>query len=95
MEPLVITPTLMAAHAVPTIALSALLALAMLTAAALKGWQGWLSLKARELDLRAGTAAAHSADEPDVGPGTVARIELADLKERIRKLEAIASGVDL
>ncbi len=99
MEPLVITPTLMAAHAVPTIALSALLALAMLTAAALKGWQGWLSLKSRELDLRAGTAAAHSAphpaDEPDVGPGTVARIELADLKERIRKLEAIASGVDL
>ncbi len=26
---------------------------------------------------------------------TAARIELADLKERIRKLEAIAAGVDL
>jgi hypothetical protein len=94
MEPLVTAPALMAPHAVPTIALSALLALAMLTAAALKGWQGWLSLKSRELDLRAGPA-AHHHDEPDVGPATVARIELADLKERIRKLEAIASGVDL
>ncbi|WP_241127154.1 hypothetical protein [Novosphingobium terrae] len=98
MEPLVTAPALMAPHAVPTIALSALLALAMLTAAALKGWQGWLSLKSRELDLRAGPAAhaPHDASyEPDVGPATVARIELADLKERIRKLEAIASGVDL
>lgn len=94
MEPLVIAPTMMAAHAVPTIALSALLAVAMLTAAALKGWQGWLSLKSRELDLRAGPA-HHDSFEPDVGPATAARIELADLKERIRKLEAIASGVDL
>jgi hypothetical protein len=28
-------------------------------------------------------------------PNASARIEIADLKERIRKLEAIASGVDL
>ena len=28
-------------------------------------------------------------------PGTAARIEVADLKERIRKLEAIAAGVEL
>ena len=29
------------------------------------------------------------------GPSASARIEIADLKERIRKLEAIAAGVDL
>ena len=98
MEPLVTSPVLAAPllatpHAVPTIALSALVGLAMLILAALKGWQGWLALKERELDLQ-----SHSHDrapEPDAGPSTVARIELADLKERIRKLEAIASGVDL
>jgi hypothetical protein len=28
-------------------------------------------------------------------PESMARIEIADLKERIRKLEAIASGVDI
>jgi hypothetical protein len=28
-------------------------------------------------------------------PNAGARIEIADLKERIRKLEAIAAGVDL
>jgi hypothetical protein len=70
------------------IASSALLAVAMITAAALKGWQGWLSLKAREID--------HLRPAPDVGnPSGMARIEIADLKERIRKLEAIAAGVDL
>ena len=70
------------------IASSALLAVAMITAAALKGWQGWLSLKAREID--------HLRPAPDAGnPSGMARIEIADLKERIRKLEAIAAGVDL
>ena len=62
--------------------------LGIVVAAALRGWQGWLDLKTRELDrhqpqLEFGVGA---------GPG---RIELADLKERIRKLEAIAAGVDL
>jgi hypothetical protein len=95
MEPLVSSPLWLAApHVVPTIALSVLLGLAMVVHAALKGWQGWLALKERELDLR--PHLPHSAlDEPDAGPATAARIELADLKERIRKLEAIASGVDL
>jgi len=96
MEPLVTSslPWLAAPHVVPTIAVSTLLALAMVIRAALKGWQGWLTLKERELDLRRqGTPA--SAGEPDSGPSPAARIELADLKERIRKLEAIASGVDL
>lgn len=65
-----------------------LLGLGMVTGAALRGWQGWLDLKRRELDQRSA----------EFGPGLAGgtgRIELADLKERIRKLEAIAAGVDL
>ena len=70
------------------IATAALLGLVVLAAAALKGWQGWLDLKTRELEQARGHA------EPG-SPGGMARIEIADLKERIRKLEAIAAGVDL
>jgi len=50
----------------------------------LKAWDGWLDLKRMELGTRRGDAAP---------PSPVARIELADLKERVRKLEAIASGI--
>ena len=70
------------------IATAALLGLVVIAASALKGWQGWLELKARELDQ------ARGYDEPKPGNGA-ARIELADLRERVRKLEAIAAGVDL
>ncbi len=69
------------------IATAALLGLVVIAAAALRGWQGWLELKGRELD-RVQPA------EPRSGNGA-ARIEIADLKERVRKLEAIAAGVDL
>jgi hypothetical protein len=71
------------------IAVTSLAAVAMLTAAMLAGWRGWLSLKRHELAIagdNAATAAMPSASQ---------RIEVADLKERIRKLEAIAAGVDL
>jgi len=72
------------------IATCALLGLLAVAGATLKGWQGWLALKGRELDLsRAGPALGSGAREG------AARIEIADLKERIRKLEAIANGVDL
>jgi hypothetical protein len=37
---------------------------------------------------------AHDTGMP-VAVSTGARIEIADLKERIKKLEAIAAGVDL
>lgn len=70
------------------IAISLLVATAIITAATLKGWQGWLTLKARELDSQRG-----GSDKGN--PAGMARIEIADLKERIRKLEAIAAGVDL
>lgn len=72
------------------IAGSALIALLVIAAALLKGWQDWLALKNRELEVR------RPPREIEGGAGEgAARIEIADLKERIRKLEAIASGVDL
>lgn len=72
------------------IAVAALIGLVVVVAALLKAWQGWLLLKQRELDARSSSPAA-----PGGSPIGAARIELSDLKERIRKLEAIASGVDL
>jgi hypothetical protein len=54
--------------------------------AALKGWQGWLELKRLEL--------SQGFNQP-VPTNTGNRIELADLRERVRKLEAIAAGIDL
>lgn len=66
----------------------ALLALGITLLAALKGWQGWLELKRMEL-----TAATSGNERPHGGAGDM--IEVADLKERIRKLESIAACVDL
>ena len=71
-------------------ATSGLIAIIVIAAAVLRGWQGWLDLKRQELGQ---TAQRPTADEGS--PIGTARIELADLKERIRKLEAIASGVEL
>lgn len=70
-----------------TIAASTLAGLAMLSAAGLRGWRGWLDLKRLEIQQH----------QIESAPSTTAgsRIEIADLKERIRKLEAIAAGVDL
>lgn len=71
------------------IAAASLTGLVIVATAMLRGWQGWLELKRRELDR-------HSGSQREEGSSIgAARIELADLKERIKKLEAIASGVDL
>ncbi|PKP93554.1 MAG: hypothetical protein CVT77_05295 [Alphaproteobacteria bacterium HGW-Alphaproteobacteria-16] len=71
-------------------ATTTLAGLAMVVTAGLAGWRGWLALKRQELNL------AHHGDDTPTAPNTAgARIEIADLKERIRKLEAIAAGVDL
>jgi hypothetical protein len=67
---------------------TSLAAVAIVALATLKGWQGWLTLKGRELDR-------HQPEIESGVPNGMARIEIADLKERIRKLEAIAAGVDL
>ena len=75
-------------------AASSLLAIAMLSASALMGWQGWLALKRRELEMQRNRPETRPEMEGGSREG-MARIEIADLKERIRKLEAIANGVDL
>jgi hypothetical protein len=65
-----------------------LVGLGIVAMAALKGWQDWIMLKTHEIDAR--------RPELDGGaPAGMARIEISDLKERIRKLEAIAAGVEL
>lgn len=71
-----------------------LLGLIILASAILKGWQGWLTLKERELERRGASERGPERAEPGSREG-YQRIEIADLKERIRKLEAIANGVDL
>lgn len=63
---------------------TALLAMLIFAALATWVWVSWLKLRTRELELPRNRA------EPVVGQ----RIDLADLKERVRKLEAIAAGVD-
>ena len=74
----------------PTSAAVALTALAIVSIVALRGWRDWIQLKRDE--LAAGhVAVSHDATVPHAG----SRIEIADLKERLRKLEAIAAGVDL
>jgi len=69
------------------VAIVSVAGLAIASAAALKGWRGWLELK--RLELARGQALDRTV------PSSAARIELADLKERVRKLEAIANGVEL
>lgn len=70
-----------------------LVGLALIAAALLRAWHDWLDLKRQELDRALPRGAA--SDETAGSSFGTARIELADLKERIRKLEAIASGVEL
>lgn len=77
------------------LAVTALLGLTIVTAALLRGWQGWLALKARELETRSTQPMRSEFREIETRGDGAGRIEIADLRERIRKLEAIASGVDL
>ncbi|MEM7780990.1 MAG: hypothetical protein AAF697_11430 [Pseudomonadota bacterium] len=79
----------------PTLVIAAtcLVGICVVAYALLRGWQGWLELKRQEIE-RAGTQAPAAEIEGGAAVGA-ARIELADMKERIKKLEAIASGVEL
>ena len=65
---------------------SVLAALGTAAFAGLRGWNAWLELKRMEL--------THSVADHGLPPAGN-RIELADLKERVRKLEEIAAGIDL
>ena len=72
-----------------TIAVLSASILAGLTTAAwagLKAWNSWLELKRFEL--------THDSADRTLPPAS-GRIELADLRERVRKLEAIAAGIDI
>lgn len=66
----------------------ALLCVAFVSTLSLRGWRDWIALKHAELD-----AARQGADTPV--PSATSRIEVADLKERVKKLEAIAAGIDI
>lgn len=69
-----------------TLAVSVVPAVTAITLAliALRGFNRWIDLKRRELSH------GETASPPVAG-----RIEVADLKERVRRLEAIAAGVEL
>ncbi|MBV9528131.1 hypothetical protein [Sphingomonas sp.] len=68
------------------IAASSLAGVGAASIAGLKAWNGWLELKRMEL--------THECGDRSLPPAS-GRIEMADLKERIRKLEAIAAGIDM
>lgn len=66
------------------LSLTTVMGLTILSLIGLRAFRAWLDLKQMELSHRSPNA-----------PSTAQRIDVADLKERIRKLEAIASGVDM
>jgi hypothetical protein len=68
------------------LAASILIGLAAASWAGLKAWSGWLELKKMELTQTVGDRGL---------PPASGRIEMADLRERVRKLEAIAAGIDI
>ena len=70
-----------------TTAFIALVAVGFIAVTVLRGWRDWIALKHAELER------THSGASPV--PSATSRIEVADLKERVKKLEAIAAGIDL
>jgi hypothetical protein len=66
-----------------TLASASLTGMGITSFAVLKAWRGWLDLKRARIE--AGRRPAQFSAE---------RIEVADLKARIRRLEAIASGIE-
>jgi hypothetical protein len=72
-----------------------LIALTILGMFGLRGWTQWLALRRFELEQAMGGGGGGSNIHDNGSVTTHKRIELADLRERVRKLEAIAAGVDL
>ncbi|MGQ0558593.1 MAG: hypothetical protein ACT4OE_03260 [Sphingosinicella sp.] len=70
----------------PIVAASAIAIMAMLCVTGLRAWRGWLDTRRLEIAHQ-----AMSGGETDAGT----RIELAAVKERVKRLEAIAAGVEL
>jgi hypothetical protein len=69
-----------------TMASFGLVGLSIATFAGLRGWQGWLEVK--RLELAGAVRQQRRSPAGDM-------IEMADLRERVRKLESIASCIDL
>lgn len=63
-----------------------LVALSLAIFAGLRGWQGWLEVKKLEL-----AGSGRRVERSPAGD----MIEMADLKERVRKLESLAACIDL
>jgi len=68
------------------VASASLAGLSIATFAMLRGWQGWLEVK--RLELAGSVRSEHRSPAGEM-------IEVADLKERVRKLESLASCIDL
>ncbi len=69
--------------------ITALAASTVLGLIGLKGFTAWIDLKRAEI------GAAVNGAIPAATPSIGQRIDVADLKERVRRLEAIAAGVDI
>ena len=81
-----------------SLAISLVLVAAIVCGAALAAWRGWLELKKMELQASrkppvADEGGPERGGREEADTGTL--IELAAMKERLRRLEAIASGVEL
>ena len=68
-----------------TIASAGIVGFGIVSTAMLRGWTGWLEVKRLQID----GGRRHAPSSP-----SVVGSEITALKERVRKLEAIASGVD-
>jgi hypothetical protein len=68
-----------------TIASTGLVAFGIVSTALLRGWSGWLAVRRLEIE-------SSGRKDPSVAGST--RTEVASLRERVRRLEAIANGVD-
>ncbi|BEU99679.1 hypothetical protein [Novosphingobium olei] len=66
------------------VTLAALAGLVVVARTLTRAWERWLEWKRLELERSGGG-----------DPVVSSRIEMSDLRERLRKLEAIAAGVDL
>ena len=71
------------------VAAAAVIVTALICATALAAWRGWLSLKREQLLGRPNLPG--EVEEQDAS----AMIEFASVRERLRRLEAIANGVEL
>ena len=61
--------------------LAGTVAIGVAAAAGLKGWQGWLELRRLEVE-----------NKPLPKSSTSTRLEIAELRNRVRRLEGIANG---